>query len=110
VLGRTVAEAESNIANMKALERNVADNLRWREMGRDIERMKGEIKELEREGAEIEVDRYQEQAEKLRKAHNKWTAEVIPPNTNNPPVLHSPKLYRGSVLFPFGVLLRVELI
>ena len=75
-LGKTVAEAEGNIANMKALERNVADNLRWREMGREMEQMRTEIKELERQGAEVEVERYQEQAEKLRKAHNKWTAEV----------------------------------
>jgi len=50
-------------------------------MGQDIERMKGEIRELEREGAEIEVEKYQEQAEKLRKAHNKWTAEVNPPTS-----------------------------
>jgi predicted nucleic acid-binding Zn-ribbon protein len=78
-LGKTVAEAEGNIANMKALERNVADNLRWREMGKEIEKMRTEIKELERQGAEVEVERYQEQAEKLRKAHNKWTAEVHRP-------------------------------
>lgn len=84
-LGKTVAEAEGNIANMKALERNVADNLRWREMGKEIEKMRTEIKELERQGAEVEVERYQEQAEKLRKAHNKWTAEVHrpPSHTSN---------------------------
>jgi chromosome segregation ATPase len=84
-LGKTVAEAEGNIANMKALERNVADNLRWREMGKEIEKMRTEIKELERQGAEVEVERYQEQAEKLRKAHNKWTAEVHPPLFLPPP-------------------------
>jgi chromosome segregation ATPase len=88
-LGETVAEAEGNIANMKALERNVADNLRWREMGKEIEKMRTEIKELERQGAEVEVERYQEQAEKLRKAHNKWTAEVSTPFPSLPVTAYS---------------------
>ena len=107
MLGRTVSEAEGNIANMKALERNVADNLRWREMGRDIERMKGEIRELEREGAEIEVEKYQEQAEKLRKAHNKWTAEVNPLTPITLLFFNYSKVIWWFCLFSFPGFLRV---
>ena len=77
-LSNAISEAESNIANMKQLERNVVDNLRYREMQRDVTRMKNKIVELEKENAETEVDKYNEQAEKLRKAHNKWAAEVSP--------------------------------
>ena len=75
-LSIAISEAESNIANMKQLERNVADNLRYRELQRDVTQMKNKIVELEKENAETEVDKYKEQAEKLRKANNKWTAEV----------------------------------
>ena len=75
-LSVAISEAESNIANMKQLERNVNDNLKYREMQRDIDRMKNRIAEMEKENAETEVDKYKEQAEKLRKANNKWTAEV----------------------------------
>jgi DNA repair protein RAD50 len=77
-LSIAISEAESNIANMKQLERNVVDNLRYREMQREVTRMKNKIVELEKENAETEVDKYKEQAEKLRKANNKWTAEVSP--------------------------------
>jgi uncharacterized protein (DUF3084 family) len=76
-LSIAISEAESNIANMRQLERNVADNLRCREMQRDIARMRNKIAEMEQENAETEVDKYKERAEKLRKANNKWTAEVL---------------------------------
>jgi chromosome segregation ATPase len=76
-LSIAISEAESNIANMRQLERNVADNLRCREMQRDITRMRNKISEMEQENAETEVDKYKERAEKLRKANNKWTAEVF---------------------------------
>jgi predicted nucleic acid-binding Zn-ribbon protein len=75
-LSVAISEAESNIANMKQLERNVNDNLKYREMQRDIDTMRNRIVEMEKENAETEVDKYKEQAEKLRKANNKWTAEV----------------------------------
>jgi chromosome segregation ATPase len=75
-LSIAISEAESNIANMRQLERNVADNLRCREMQRDITRMRNKISEMEQQNAETEVDKYKERAEKLRKANNKWTAEV----------------------------------
>jgi chromosome segregation ATPase len=78
-----ISEAESNIANMRQMERNVADNLRCREMQRDISRMRNKIAEMEKENAETEVDKYKEQAEKLRKANNKWTAEVSLPSMNS---------------------------
>jgi len=74
-----ISEAESNMANMRQLERNVADNLRHREMKRDVAKMRARISELQKENAETEVEQYQEQAEKLRKANNKWTAEVKAP-------------------------------
>ena len=80
-LSIAISEAESNIANMKQLERNVVDNLRYREMQREITRIRSKIAEMEKENAETEVDKYKEQAEKLRKANNKWTAEVsLPPS------------------------------
>jgi len=75
-LSLAISEAESNLANMRQLERNVADNLRYREMQRDIARMKTKIAEMEKDNAEAEVDKYKERAEKLRKANTKWTAEV----------------------------------
>src|SRR5947207_4684137 len=78
-LSIAISETESNIANMRQLERNVADNLRYREMQRDVTRMKNKIVEMEKENAETEVDKYKEKAEKLRKANNKWTAEVFIP-------------------------------
>lgn len=77
-LSLAISEAESNMANMRQLERNVADNLRHREMKRDVAKMRARISELQKENAETEVEQYQEQAEKLRKANNKWTAEVKP--------------------------------
>ena len=77
-LSVAISDAESNTANMRQLERNIADNLRHRDMQRDIARMRTKISELEKENAETEVDNYKEQAEKLRKANNKWTAEVFP--------------------------------
>src|SRR5579859_4384217 len=76
-LSLAISEAESNIANMRQLERNVADNLRYREMQRDIARMRAKITEMEKDNAEAEVDKYKERAEKLRKANTKWTAEVF---------------------------------
>lgn len=78
-LSIAISEAESNIANMRQLERNVADNLKYREMQRDVSKMKNKIVEMQKENAETEVDKYKEQAEKLRKANNKWTAEVFTP-------------------------------
>jgi len=78
-LSMAISEAETNMANMRQLERNVVDNLRYREMKRDIAKMRARISELDKENAETEVEQYQEQAEKLRKANNKWTAEVIAP-------------------------------
>jgi chromosome segregation ATPase len=78
-LSLAISEAESNIANMRQLERNLADNLRHREMQHDITLMRDKIIEMEKENAETEVDKYKEQAEKLRKANNKWTAEVCLP-------------------------------
>lgn len=76
-LSNAISEAESNIANMRQLERNVADNLRYREMQRDITKMRAKIAELEKQNAEAEVENYKEKADKLRKAHNIYTAEVI---------------------------------
>jgi DNA repair protein RAD50 len=75
-LSLAISEAESNVANMRQLERNVIDNLKYRELQRDITQMRSKISEMEKENAETEVDKYKEQAEKLRKANNKWTAEV----------------------------------
>jgi DNA repair protein RAD50 len=75
-LSLAISEAESNIANMRQLERNVADNLRYREMQRDISRMRTKIAEMQKDNAEAEVDKYKERAERLRKANTKWTAEV----------------------------------
>ena len=75
-LSIAISEAESNIANMRQLERNVADNLRYREMQREVTSLRSKIAEMEKQNAETEVDKYKEQAEKLRKANNKWTAEV----------------------------------
>jgi DNA repair protein RAD50 len=77
-LSVAISETDSNIANMHSLERNVADNLRYREMQRDITRMKSAIAEMEKQNAQTEVDKYNERADKLRKDHNKWTAEVLP--------------------------------
>jgi len=74
-LSLAISEAESNIANMRQLERNVADNLRYRELKREIGRMRDKVTEMEKENAETELDKYKEQAEKLRKAITKWTAE-----------------------------------
>jgi len=74
-LSLAISEAESNIANMRQLERNVADNLRYREMKREMSRMRDKVNEMEKENAETELDKYKEQAEKLRKAITKWTAE-----------------------------------
>jgi chromosome segregation ATPase len=79
-LSMAISEAETNMANMRQLERNVGDNLRHREMKRDVAKMRGRISEMEKENAETEVEQYQEQAEKLRKANNKWTAEVVLPS------------------------------
>ena len=76
-LSLAISEAESKINNMRQLERNVADNLRYREMQRDIARMKDQIIDMEKQNAEAEVEQYKERAEKLRKANNKWTAEVV---------------------------------
>jgi predicted nucleic acid-binding Zn-ribbon protein len=75
-LTMAISEAESNIANMRQLERNVADNLNYRGMQRDITKMRNKIAELEKQNAEAEVENYKEKADKLRKAHNKYTAEV----------------------------------
>jgi DNA repair protein RAD50 len=75
-LSISISEAESNMTNMKQLERNVQDNLKYREMQKEVARMRNKIAEMEKENAETEVDKYKEQAEKLRKANNKWTAEV----------------------------------
>jgi len=75
-LSVAISEAESNIANMKQLERNVADNLRYRDMQRDITKMRAKIVELETQNAEAEMENYKEKADKLRKAQNKYTAEV----------------------------------
>jgi chromosome segregation ATPase len=75
-LSIAISEAESNIANMHSLERNVADNLRYREMQRDIARMRSRIAEMEKENIATEVDKYKERADKLRKDQNKWAAEV----------------------------------
>jgi DNA repair protein RAD50 len=75
-LTMAISEAESNIANMKQLERNVADNLRYRDMQRDITKMRAKIVELETQNAEAEMENYKEKADKLRKAQNKYTAEV----------------------------------
>jgi DNA repair protein RAD50 len=75
-LSIAISETDSNIANMHSLERNVADNLRYREMQREITGMKTKITEMEAQNAQAEVDKYNERADKLRKDHNKWTAEV----------------------------------
>jgi len=80
-LSLAISDAEANVANMRQLERNVADNLRYRIMRDDISRMRIKIHEMEKENAEAEVDNYKDRAEKLRKAHNKYTAEVVPPYT-----------------------------
>jgi DNA repair protein RAD50 len=75
-LSIAISETDSNIANMHSLERNVADNLRYREMQREITNMRTKITEMEAQNAQAEVDKYNERADKLRKDHNKWTAEV----------------------------------
>ena len=77
-LSASISDAESSIANLKQLERNIADNLQYRKLQRDINEMQGKIREMETQNAEAEVDNYQEQAERLRRANNKWTAEVTP--------------------------------
>lgn len=76
LLSLAISQAESNIANMGQIERNVADNLRYREMQREISSLRAKIAEMGKQNAETEVDKYKEQAERLQKAHNKWTAEV----------------------------------
>ena len=81
-LSMAISEAETSMTNMRQLERNVADNLRYREMKRDIAKMRAQIAELDKQNAETEVEQYQEQAEKLRKANNKWTAEVATGSVN----------------------------
>ena len=77
-LSIAISETESTIANMKQLERDVVDNIRYRDMQSEVTRMRNKITEMERENAETEVHKYKEQTEKLRKANNKWTAEVPP--------------------------------
>lgn len=76
-LSIAISEAESNIANMHSLERNVADNLRYRELQRDMTRLHSKHAEMETKNAIVELDKYKERADKLRKALNKWTAEVL---------------------------------
>lgn len=75
-LSIAISEAESNIANMHSLERNVADNLRFRELQRDMTQMRSKSAEMETQNAMIELDKYKERSDRLRKALNKWTAEV----------------------------------
>jgi DNA repair protein RAD50 len=75
-LSLAISDAEANVANMRQLERNVADNLRYRGMAAEIAKMRTQIMEMEKQNAEAEVDNYKDRTEKLRKAHNRYTAEV----------------------------------
>jgi trans-2-enoyl-CoA reductase len=76
---KVIREVEESVTNMRQMERSVADNLKYRELQAEITRMRTKIFEMEKENAQTELNKYQEQAEKLRKALNKWTAEVKPP-------------------------------
>ena len=75
-LSDAISDAERNIASLKQFERSVADNLQYRKYRREINEMQAKVTEMEKQNAEAEVDNYREQADKLRKANNKWTAEV----------------------------------